>query len=325
MSGDKIPVGISACLLGHKVRFDSGHKRNDYIERTLGEYFEFTSFCPEVDIGLGTPRETIRLVSQTFIANAKDFDKHQVQCVGTKTKELDVTDQLKACAQEQSHWHKGMCGYILKKDSPSCGMERVKVYINDNPQKVGIGMYAQTLMKNFPDLPVEEEGRLGDARLRENFIKRVFIYHRWVNLNPKGLTWKNLYEFHGQHKLILLSHNQNLARDLGRDLSNAAQKNIEEFKKEYFSRLMQLLKIIATPKNHVNVLQHLQGYLKTHISKEDKKELCDTIEQYGAGLLPLIVPITMFRHYFRQFPHDYVTNSYYLAAHPKELMLLNTV
>lgn len=322
--GLKIPIGISTCLLGERVRFDSGHKHNSYITRTLGNFFSFQAFCPEVAIGLGVPREPIRLVS----------DKHPdeggtIRCVGTKTPDLDVTQALQNVAQEQAHWHKNLCGYIFKKDSPSCGMERVKTYVNGHPTRAGIGLYAEVLIKNFPDLPVEEEGRLGDSRLRENFIKRVFAYHRWVTLQQEGLTWNKLYQFHAQHKLILMSHDQNLARDLGRQLSKAGAPGddaaLDEFQVEYFSAFMKTLKKIATRKNHVNVLQHLQGYLKKKIAPEDKQELCDTIEQYGKGLLPLIVPITLLRHYFRVHPDTYVENSYYLSAHPSELALLNNI
>ena len=318
---EKIPIGISTCLLGERVRFDSGHKHNTYITRTLGQFFAFHPFCPEVSIGLGVPREPIRLVS----------DKHpddggQIRCVGTKTTDLDVTEQLKQSAQEQAPWHSELCGYILKKDSPSCGMERVKTYVNGHPTRVGVGLYAEVLMRNFPTLPVEEEGRLGDARLRENFVKRVFTYRRWQQLQAEGLTWNKLYQFHAQHKLILMSHDQDRARALGRALSQAAgEQELTHFQGEYFHEFMDTLKIIATRKNHVNVLQHLQGYLKKKIAAQDKQELCDTIEQYAKGLLPLIVPITLLKHYFRVYPDNYVENSYYLSAHPSELALLNNI
>lgn len=317
---NKIPIGISTCLLGERVRFDSGHKHNAYITRTLGQFFEFHPFCPEVTIGLGVPREPIRLVAEVHPEQGGE-----IRCVGTKTKDLDVTEALRESAQEQAHWHKDLCGYILKKDSPSCGMERVKTYVNGHPTRAGEGIYAKVLKDNFPDLPLEEEGRLGDARLRENFIKRVFIYHRWVQLQQQEFTWKHLYEFHAQHKLILMSHDQNKARRLGRQLSQASDSNLDEYKKEYFSEFMKILRHIASRKNHVNVLQHLQGYLKKKIAPQDKQELCETIEQYASGQLPLIVPITLLRHYFRVHPDTYVEKSYYLSAHPSELALLNNI
>lgn len=314
-SENKIPVGISSCLLGQEVRFDSGHKHNSYITGTLSKYFEFKPFCPEVSIGLGIPREPIRLVEE----------ESGIQCVGTKTPELNFTQELTACAEEQRHWHARIFGYILKKDSPSCGMERVKVYKNNQPQRSGQGLYARQLMKNFPNLPIEEEGRLGDPVLRENFIKRVFIYERWCDLYQTNLTIASLTRFHAKHKLILMSHDQDRARELGRKLSEIKSDSISAFSLEYESELMSLLKIKATRKNNVNVLQHIQGYLKNFLDKEDKLELMDVIEQYRLGFLPLIVPITLLKHHFMKHPNDYISDSYYINPHPKELMLLNAL
>ncbi len=312
---NKISIGISSCLLGHKVRFDSGHKNNSYINNTLSEYFDFIPFCPEVDIGLGIPRETIRLV----------LLDDKVHCVGSKNPDLDVTDRLKDCAQEQKSWQQNLSGYILKKDSPSCGMERVRLYKGDMPDRVGVGIYAQKLMENFPDLPVEEEGRLGDAILRENFIQRVFIYARWQKLAAEGFSLQTLNRFHAQHKYIFMSHSQSMAKELGHWLAQAHGEAPSEVMPQYLTKMMTLLKLRASRKGHVNTLQHLQGYLKNAISADDKAELVEIIDQYRNGLLPLIVPITLLRHHFRRFPHDYITESYYMKPHPKELMLLNSL
>ncbi|MGB2741735.1 MAG: DUF523 and DUF1722 domain-containing protein [Cognaticolwellia sp.] len=312
---NKISIGISSCLLGHKVRFDSGHKNNSYISNTLSEYFDFIPFCPEVDIGLGIPRETIRLV----------LLDEKVHCVGSKNPDLDVTERLKDCAQAQQSWQQNLSGYILKKDSPSCGMERVRLYKGDMPDRIGVGIYAQKLMENFPDLPVEEEGRLGDAILRENFIQRVFIYARWQALFAEEFSLKNLNSFHAQHKYIFMSHSQSLAKELGHWLAQAHGQEPGEVLKQYLSKMMVILKLRASRKGHVNTLQHLQGYLKNYISADDKAELVDIIDQYRNGLLPLIVPITLLRHHFRRFPNEYITDSYYMKPHPKELMLLNSL
>lgn len=310
---NKIPVGISSCLLGEAVRYDGGHKHNSYITQTLGEYFELKGFCPELAIGLGVPRETIHLIATD----------RGTECVGSKNPEKNVTQALKDCANEQVDWQSQLCGYILKKDSPSCGMERVKLFRNGHPERKGVGIYAAQLMANFPQLPVEEEGRLGDPALRENFIQRVFIYRHWQQLQHQGLSWKALYDFHARYKLTLMSHDQNRARDLGRELSQAQDQALEDYAPRYFAQLMGLLKVIATTKNHVNVLHHIQGYLKKSLDKEDKQELTETIEQYRLGLLPLIVPVSLLRHFFRKHPQDYIENSHYLEPHPRELMLLN--
>lgn len=311
----KISIGISSCLLGHKVRFDSGHKQNSYINNTLSEYFDFVPFCPEIDIGLGIPREAIRLV----------LIDEKVHCVGSKTADLDVTQQLKDSAKQQFQWQKNLSGYILKKDSPSCGMERVRLYKGNMPDRIGVGIYAQVLMERFPNLPVEEEGRLGDAVLRENFIQRVFIYARWQKMVAQPFSMQALTQFHAQHKYIYMSHNQNLAKDLGRWLADAHKLESDEVLDYYLSNMMAMLKTRASRKNHVNTLQHLQGYLKNFISSDDKAELVEIITQYNDGLLPLIVPITLLRHHFRRFPNEYIMDSYYMKPHPKELMLLNSL
>lgn len=314
-SSADILIGISSCLLGEQVRFDSGHKHHSYITQTLGKYFRFRPFCPEMAIGLGTPRESLRLVMQ----------EDGIHCIGNKTASLDVTEQLITSAREQHSWHVDLCGYILKKDSPSCGMERVKVYRNDMPQRDGSGLYARVLQDNFPYLPIEEEGRLGDPVLRENFIKRVFVFRHWRDLQSAGFSMANLTDFHAQYKYVLLSHDQQRTREMGRRLANASQQPISAVAAWYFAEMMTILKARATRSSHVNVLQHLQGFLKEEIDREDKQELSDTIENYRRELLPLIVPITLLRHHFRRHPKPFVERSKYLAPHPAELMLLNTL
>ena len=310
-----IKIGISSCLMGEKVRFDSGHKKNAYIMGVLSDYFDFTAFCPEVEIGLGIPREPIRLVHM----------QGEVRCRGSKNESLDVTDELYAIAEKQRQWHEGLCGYILKKDSPSCGMARVKVYNNDMPKREGVGLYAQTLMTNFPFLPVEEEGRLEDAQLRENFIQRVYVYSRWKEIEGQGLSLTNLQAFHAQHKYIFMSHHQTKAKELGALLVGTHQTDLRQLADQYLELMTAILKIIATKKNHVNTLQHIQGYLKKQLHADDKAELVSLIDDYRQGLLPLIVPITLLRHHFRKHPNAYITESYYMKPHPGELMLLNTI
>jgi uncharacterized protein YbgA (DUF1722 family)/uncharacterized protein YbbK (DUF523 family) len=307
----KIPVGISSCLLGQNVRFDGGHKRDPYITGTLSEYFEFHPFCPEVEIGMGTPRPAIHLVNING----------SIHCVGIKDPELDVTERLRNRAEHQKDLHADLCGYILKKDSPSCGMERVKVYSGGQPQKDGVGIYAQEMMRNNPLLPVEEEGRLGDPGLRENFIQRVYVLYRWKLMLAEGLTQGSLTHFHARHKLIIMSHDD--YRDLGQLLAGLTKANLTTVAEQYILQLMTTLKKIATRKNHVNVLQHIQGYLKKALSADDKAELCEVIEQYRNGYVPLIVPLTLLKHHFRKAPDKYIEESYYMSPYPQELQLLN--
>ncbi len=312
---DKIPVGISSCLLGQHVRYDGGHKKNEYITETLGQFFHFIAFCPEMASGMQTPRPPIQL---------RQTDQG-VRCVGVKDHQFDVTEQLQQSASKQAHWLAELCGYILKKDSPSCGMERVKVYKGDYPNQVGTGIFAHYMQSHFPLLPLEEEGRLGDPHLRENFIQRVYVMRRWKQLIEGGLSLHKLTVFHSRHKLIAMSHEQNLARALGKLAASANTENLQQVSQQYAEDLMKCLKITATRGNHVNVLQHIQGYLKTQLDKEDKAELIETIENYRLGYLPLVVPITLLRHHFRKTPDPFIDRSFYMTPHPQKLAALNDI
>ncbi|MEQ1528658.1 MAG: DUF523 and DUF1722 domain-containing protein [Methylococcales bacterium] len=307
----KIPIGISSCLLGENVRFDGGHKRDAYITGTLGEYFDFQPFCPEMGIGLGVPRPTIQLVKQDQI----------IRCVGVKNPDLDVTEQLREHARQLKDKHAHLCGYIFKKDSPSCGTAKVKVYNNGIPHREGAGIYAQEFMRLNPLLPVEEEGRLGDAGLRENFIQRVYVLHRWQRLLAEGLTPSSLTQFHARHKLIIMSHGD--YREMGQLLAEVNKTNVQEIADQYILLLMTMLKKVVSRKHHVNVLQHIQGYLKKELTADDKTELCELIERYRDGYVPLIVPLTLLKHHFRKTPDPYIDESYYMSPYPQELQLIN--
>ena len=312
---EEIQVGISSCLLGHQVRYDGAHKYHSYIEQTLGRYFHFRAFCPEVESGMSVPRPAVQLRETPC----------GIRCVGVKDSSLDVTEQLQNISAQQHDWLSGLCGYILKKDSPSCGMERVKVYKNDTPIRSGAGIFAAYLQQNFPNLPVEEEGRLGNQILRENFVQRVFALHRWRQLCKQPLTVYGLMTFHSRHKLIAMSHAQNMAQDLGRIIAEIQADTIDTAAHDYISLLMACLKTVATRGNHVNVLQHIQGYLKTKLDSDDKYELIDAIENYRLNKVPLIVPLTLLRHHFRKQPNAFIDGSDYLQPHPWELALLNEI
>jgi len=313
--GERIPVGISSCLLGDEVRYNGGHKRDAYIDRTLGRYFDFRLFCPEVEIGLGVPRTPIRLIRR----------QGDIACVNVEDPSIDHTAALRDCADEQQHWQSRLCGYILKRASPSCGMERVKVYENGQPRPDGAGIYAARMMDNFPELPVEEEGRLGDPVLRENFIQRVYVLYRWKRLLAEGLSVGGLVDFHARHKLILMSHCQQTYRTLGPLVAGARKNNLEQVASEYVATLMRALRKRATRGNHVNVLQHIQGYLKAQLDADDKAELTESIERYHRGEVPLIVPITLLNHHFRRNPDPYIQRSWYMQPYPAEMSLQNRI
>ncbi len=312
----RVRLGASACLLGAQVRFDGGHKQNRFIIDELGAHFDFVPFCPEVAIGMGTPRPAIRLVG--------DIDAPRV--VGSRDAGLDVTEPLRRHSTAAARRLDGLCGFIFKKDSPTCGMERVKVY-NDSgmPQADGVGIFAREVLRTKPLLPVEEEGRLNDPVLRENFVSRVYVYARWHALHQRGLSKRGLIEFHARHKLLLMAHSPAAYKELGRMLARFDNARLETLAGRYIAGVMQALKIRASRKRHVNVLQHLLGYLRRHVDGADRGNLVEVIDAYRLGLVPLVVPLTLLEHYFRRNPHPYIAQQVYMNPHPRALMLRNTL
>ncbi|HEY0635883.1 MAG TPA: DUF523 and DUF1722 domain-containing protein [Gammaproteobacteria bacterium] len=306
-----IRIAISSCLLGEKVRFDGNRKHDHYISGTLGRVFQFVPHCPEVAIGLGIPREPIRL----------EGDPRAPHAVGVRDKSMDVTMALEEYGRKVVNDSQEISGFIFKSRSPSCGMERVKVYQPHGIPRQGRGIFAATVMDGLPLLPTEEEGRLGDPALRENFLERVFIFHRWQQLNRTPLTTQRLVEFHTRHKLIVMAHSTEAYRALGRLVAEAGNISLDKLAADYISSLMDALKHHATHRRHTNVLHHLLGYLKKQLDSADKAELLELIEQYRLGHLPLIVPLTLLRHHFRRHPHPYVAGQFYLEATPQELLL----
>ena len=311
-----ITLGISSCLLGNEVRHDGGHKRNVYVTKTLSEYFDFRPCCPEMAIGLGVPRPTIRLIRS----------EDGIRLTGTSDSELDLTESMNTWSDSTIEGMRDLSGYILKSDSPSCGMERVRVYDhNDVPAKNGTGLFASALLNAMPWLPVEEEGRLNDPMLRENFIERVFVYYRWQQLLQEGLTVFGLMEFHQRHKFILLAHDEAEYRKLGPLIASVNRNNLKQLSEEYLLRMMTCLKARASRNRHTNVLMHVMGFLKNKITGDDKQELIEVMDNYRLGQVPLIVPITLMRHHLRKYPDDYICNQYYMAPYPEELMLRNMI
>jgi uncharacterized protein YbgA (DUF1722 family)/uncharacterized protein YbbK (DUF523 family) len=312
-----IRIGISSCLLGQEVRFDGGHKRDRFLTDTFGRFVEWVPVCPEVEAGFGTPREAMRLVDTAG----------RLRLVTVKTGR-DLTDTMERYARQRVDQlaSDNLCGYVLKKDSPSCGMTRVKVY---NPHAVplrsGIGLFAAALRRRHPFLPVEEEGRLVDPRIRENFVERVFAYRRLRDLFAVGWTLGALVSFHTVHKLSLMAHSVTAYRSLGRLVAGAKSLSRRDLESRYTEGFMNALEALATTRRHVNVLQHMAGYFKTQLDAASRAELAATIEDYRAGLVPLVVPITLIRHHVRQHDVTYLAEQVYLAPHPKELMLRNHV
>lgn len=314
---DKPKLGISACLMGVEVRFNGGHKESHLCTRALSEYFDFIPLCPEVAIGMGVPREPIRLVG----------DPQAPQAVGTVNSELNVTKALADYGTHMAAEVGDICGYIFMQKSPSCGLERVKVY-RENGAPVdggGRGIYAQAFCDAHPDLPVEEDGRLNDAVLRENFVTRVLAYSAWQQLLKAGVTRRALTEFHSRYKYQLMANNPVQYKVLGNMLGSMGRSDPNEIAPQYFTELMAALKKCATRSTHTNVLQHLSGYLKQTISAQDKQEIQQLIAQYHQGIVPLIVPLTLLKHHFRQHPDPYVALQVYMQPHPENLSLRNAI
>lgn len=313
-----IRIGISSCLLGQNVRYDGGHRRDSFLVDTFGPHVEWVPVCPEVEVGLGTPRESMRLVD-------RDGD---VRLVTGKTA-VDHTEAMRRYARKRAAAlaREDLCGYVLKKSSPSCGMERVKIY----PARAGAaarsgrGIFAEALLEKLPLLPVEEEGRLCDPRLRENFIERVFSYRRLRSLFEPGWSIGTLVAFHTAFKLQLLAHSPGAYQSLGRLVASAKKVPRSELQRRYEIEFMEAMKKPTTRPRHTNVLQHMVGHFKNHLDADSRQELAGVIRDYRDGLVPLIVPLTLVRHYVRRFDVAYLEGQSYLEPHPKELMLRNHV
>ena len=297
---EKIRIGVSSCLLGEKVRYDGNHKLNRLITEVLSEHFEFIPFCPEVAIGLGVPRPVIRLQMMS----------RRPRAVLQNGDNRDITGELAQLGHQVAGKYTELGGYILKSNSPSCGMERVKIH-DDNgiSAATGSGIYAGALMSALPLLPVEEEGRLGDPDLRENFLERVFIYSHWQSMERAGMTAADLIRFHSQYKFIVMTRDQNLMRELGRLV---AKGNPEKTGTRYITLLMSTLKKPAGHGNQVNVLQHIAGFFKKRLDREERGELLQAIESYRKKQVSIIVPLTLIKHHLGRNPDPFLENQAYL-------------
>ena len=313
----KITLGVSSCLMGQEVRFDGGHKRNAYLMNMLSRFLEFKTFCPEVAIGLGIPRPAMRLI-QHFDASGNESTVVRDSKTGVEDYTARLSDYSQQVVASQLN---EISGYIFKKDSPSCGMERVKVYSAEGQfaHKDGVGIYAEMVKKHFPLMPMEEEGRLNDDNLRENFLMRAYIYHDWKVLIAEGITPAKLVEFHSRQKYLLMAHDQDKARGIGQLVAKAGVGDIQALGDEYISALMEVLKQHVNRKRHTNVLQHIMGYLSDVLDSGDKQELLNSIMSYKNNEVPLIMPLTLLRHHFLKHPNPYITSQRYLSPFPVEL------
>jgi uncharacterized protein YbgA (DUF1722 family)/uncharacterized protein YbbK (DUF523 family) len=314
---EKIKLGISTCLLGENVRYDGGHKLDRFLTDTLGQYVEYVPVCPEVECGLPIPRESMHL----------EGDPESPRLITSRTKQ-DMTDRMLSWAKKRvvELEKEGLCGFIFKSDSPSSGMERIKVYNEKGiPVKKGVGMFARIFMEHFPLLPVEDEGRLHDPGLRENFIERIFALKRWRAVLQSKESRGNVVDFHTKHKLLILSHSPKHYQMMGMLVAKAKALPIKELYQQYQTILMEALRSKTTSKKNSNVLMHMMGYFREQLSSDEKKELLEVIDFYRKSHIPLIVPITLIQHYVRKYEQPYLKEQIYLNPHPLELQLRNHV
>lgn len=311
----RIKIGVSRCLLGDRVRYDGGHKRDPFLTDTLSIYVDYTPVCPEVEAGFPIPREAFRLVG----------DPEKPVMITSKTGK-DITDVMEKWSQRRVREleKESLCGFIFKKDSPSSGMERVKVYNEKGmAEKKGVGIFAGIFMQHFPLIPVEEEGRLHDPILRENFIESIFSLKAWRETLSLRKSMAYIIDFHTRHKLLIMAHSVNHYRLMGRLVAVGKGRPISEVYREYEALLMEALKLKATVKKNANVLQHMMGYFKKDLSLYEKKELNEIIDQYRREYIPLIVPITLINHYVYKYEQGYLRKQVYLNPHPIALKLRN--
>ena len=312
---EPIKLGISSCLLGNKVRYDGGHSHDRFLTQTLGLFAEYVPVCPEVECGMPIPREAVRLVGDPenprLLTQKTGIDKTQqmAEWIKVRLKELATHD---------------LCGFIFRSKSPSSGLYRIRVYGDDGKvRKNGTGLFARAFTQAFPRIPVEEAGRLHDPKLRENFIESIFSLQRWRKLLEENKTMAGLIEFHTHNKLLILSHSQDIYRKMGRLVAQGKQMDQDGLFDRYEEMLLKALKLKTTVKKNINVLQHMMGFFKKNIDKSEKQELLAVIEQYRSGYVPLIVPLTLMKHYVMKYDQPWLKTQTYLNPHPFELKLRN--
>lgn len=317
MFTEKLCLGVSRCLLGERVRYDGGHKQDRFLTDTLGKWIEYVGVCPEVECGMSIPREPLRLEGDVAAPRLM-----------THNTRVDFTDQMQAWGQKrlQELEGQGLCGYIFKSKSPSSGMARIKVHGADGKVRhSGVGIWAAMFLRHFPELPAEDEGRLHDPKIRENFIDRIFTMKRFRDARAQGENSANLVGFHTRHKLLILAHSPQIYREMGRLVAQGGESGAENGWNAYVALLARALAVQATSKKHVNVLQHIMGYFKKQLSADEKQELLEVMDSYARHFVPLVVPVTLLNHYVRKYEQPYLAQQYYLNPHPAELALRNHV
>lgn len=315
----KPQLGVSACLLGHEVRYDGGHKEDRFINRTLPDYFDLLPVCPEVELGLGVPRPTIHLT--------RFKTDNEVRLINPRSEPNDLTQAMQEYATRKVAGLGNLCGYIFKKNSPSCGIERVPITIDEkgNRERSGTGLFAQVFMEQYPLVPVEEEGRLNDPGLRENFFERLYALQRWRDIPSPEKNVDGFIQFHAGYKFLILARGDVYYRELGRLVAGTRRRDLEDKRDAYIHRFMQIMSLQPSRGRHVNVMQHLMGFFKKELDTPDKNELLDLFERYRQREIPIITPLTLLKHHLRRLPDPYLSRQYYLSPYPESLGLRSHV
>jgi len=311
----KIPVGISECLLGEPVRFDGGHKRNRFLTDVMSRYFDYRPVCPEVAIGLGIPRKPIRLVATD----------RGTRVQGSEDAQLDVTEALAGEADKASAQMPDICGYVFMQNSPSCGVFRMKRYLDNGypSDSDGQGAYAARFLQLRPLLPVEEAGRLTDPGLRDNFITRVYAYYDWkCSVEPEPTAAK-VVDFYSRYKYQVMAHHVPSYKSIGRLVAQAGSMDVQTLCEEFLTQFMTALGHQANRKGNTNTMMHLRGYLRDLLDKDEQEELSQVIDAYREGEVPLVVPLTLLKHYLRKVDNPYLQQQTFWAPHPEKLGLRN--
>jgi uncharacterized protein YbgA (DUF1722 family)/uncharacterized protein YbbK (DUF523 family) len=312
-SGSKPQIGVSACLARQPVRFDGCFIANPFVNNECSEFFDLHTICPEVEMGLGIPRPVIQL---------RDFDG-EIRLVFSKNPENDITNEMREYSERKLDTLPPLDGYIFKKDSPSCGVFNVAVKNNKSGMRKrnGIGIFAQAFKERFPEVPTEDEGRLNDKGIRENFLERVYAHYRWRQIDIAQNPQHAFREFHKNYKLILMAKDNSAYRQLGRIAASVNKNNFVEVRQEYFQLFMQAMAKIPSQGHHVNVMMHILGYLKDHLNKKDKVELLEWFETYRENRVTRITPLSLLQHHFNRHENEYITEQYYFSPFPGKLML----
>lgn len=308
---NKPHIGVSACLLGQPIRFDGGHKKNRFLLDDCTRFFYLHSVCPEAELGLGIPRPAIQLRKY----------QQQVKLVFSKNPQHDLTQDMQSYSQQRIKDFNQLDGFVFKKDSPSCGPQRVPVY-NDKTgmrERNGTGIFAMTFKQQYPLVPVEDEGRLNDKNIRENFLERVYAHYRWRQLT-ENYDLAGFRDFHQNYKFILMAKSPMDSRALGQLVARANKTNLEYIRQQYIAKFMQVMALRPTPGQHVNVLMHILGYLKSKLDRQDKAELLSWFENYRQQQVSRVTPLVLLQHHFRRYPNDYMSRQYYFSPFPTELM-----